>query len=86
MTVDEILADVREGLGLIDEEVLVNVIVIGEYVTLDPDAEQPGRRRLAVVASEECEPWSVIGMLEFCKLREVAAVTGVQGITGDDDD
>lgn len=74
MTVDEILADPRAALGLTNDEVLVNVIVLGEYVTLDQDAEQPNRRRLAMHASDELEPWTSIGMLRFAQLREHRAV------------
>lgn len=74
MTVDEILADVRGALGLVDSEVLVNIIVIGEYVTLDENAEQPDRRRLAMHSSDELEPWTSIGMLRFAQMREDNAV------------
>jgi len=70
MTVDEIVADVRAALSLGDDEVLVNLIVLGEYVTLDPGAEQPNRRRLAMTSSDELEPWTSIGMLRFAQMRE----------------
>lgn len=74
MTVDEILADVRAALGLHDDQVLVNVIVLGEFVDLGPEAESPERRRLAMVSSDELEPWTSIGMLRFAQLRENDAV------------
>lgn len=74
MTVDEIVDDVRQALGLSDRQVLVNVIVMGEYVDLDPGAEQPERRRLSVQVSDELEPWTAIGMLQFCQMRENDAV------------
>lgn len=74
MTVDEIVADVRAALGLTDDQVLVNVIVLGEYVDLDPAAESPDRRRLAMQSSDELEPWTAIGMLRFAQMRENDAV------------
>lgn len=74
MTVDEITANVREALGLADTDVLVNVIVMGEYVTLDQDADSPDRRRLAMTSSDELEPWTSIGMLRFAQMREDNAV------------
>ena len=74
MTVDEIIADVRDALALTEDQVLVNVIVMGEYVDLDPDAEQPDRRRLAIQVSDELEPWTSIGMLRFAQMREDGAV------------
>ena len=82
MTVDEIVADVRNALGLSDDQVLVNVIVMGEYVDLDPAAEQPERRRLAIQVSDELEPWTSIGMLRFAQMREDEAV----GDAWDDDE
>lgn len=74
MTVDEIVADVRRALGLSDDQVLVNVIVMGEYVDLAPEAESPERRRLAMQSSDELEPWTSIGMLRFAQMRESDAV------------
>lgn len=74
MLADDVVTDVRRALGLRDSQVLVNVIVIGEYVDLDPDVESPERRRLAMVASDELEPWTSIGMLEFAKMREQRGV------------
>lgn len=74
MTVDEVVADVRAALGLADDQVLVNVIVIGEYVDLDPDVHEPQRRRLAMQSSDELEPWTSIGMLRFAQMRENDAV------------
>ena len=75
MTVDEIVADLRAALGLGDTDVLVNIIVMGEFVTLDQDADQPDRRRLSYLASDELEPWTSIGMLRFAQMREDHAVT-----------
>jgi hypothetical protein len=74
MTVDEVLADVRAALGLNSDEILVNVIVLGEYVTLSADAVSPDRRRLAFHASEELEPWTSIGMLRFAQTQEHQAI------------
>jgi hypothetical protein len=74
VNVDEIIADVRDALGLTDDQVLVNVVVLGEYVDLDPAAESPERRRMAMTSSDELEPWTSIGMLEFAKMREHRAV------------
>lgn len=74
MTVDEIVADIREALGLGAGDVLVNIIVMGEYVTLDQDATNPDRRRLCYLASDELEPWTSIGMLRFAQMREDNAV------------
>ena len=74
VNVDEVLADPRGALGLTDDEVLVNVIVLGEYVSLAADAEEPNRRRLTMVSSDELEPWTSIGMLRFAQMRENAAV------------
>lgn len=74
MTVDEIIADVRTALGLDPDEILVNVIVLGEFVTLSPDADSPERRRLAFQASEELEPWTSIGMLRFAQMQEHRAI------------
>lgn len=75
MTVDEIVADIRDALSLGNDDVLVNIIVMGEYVTLDQDAEHPDRRRLAYLASDELEPWTSIGMLRWAQMREDAAIT-----------
>jgi len=83
MTVDEVVADVRAALGLADTDVLVNIIVIGEYVTLDQDAVSPERRRLAMHASDELEPWTSIGMLRFAQMREDNAV---RDFLNDEDD
>lgn len=74
MNTDEILSDPRSALGLDDDQVLVNVIVLGEYVDLGPDVDRPERRRLAVTSSDELEPWTSIGMLEFAKMIEHTAV------------
>jgi hypothetical protein len=74
VTVDEIIADVRDALGLEPDEILVNVIVLGEYVTLASDAVSPERRRLAFQASEELEPWTSIGMLRFAQMQEHRAI------------
>lgn len=70
MNVDEIVSNVREALDLSESQILVNVIVIGEYVELDGDAPSPERRRLAMTSSDELEPWTSIGMLEFAKMLE----------------
>ena len=85
MTVDEICADLRVALGLLDEEILVNVIVLGEYVTLDQDADSPDRRRLGYVASNELEPWTSIGMLRFAQMQEYQAVASFLSDDEDDD-
>lgn len=74
VNVDEVLGDVRGALGLGEDEILVNVIVLGEYVSLAADAYEPNRRRLCMVASDELEPWTSIGMLRFAQMRENAAV------------
>lgn len=79
MTVDEIIADLPAALGLGSDAVLVNVIVMGEYVTLDQDAESPDRRRLSYIASDELEPWTSIGMLRFAQMREDDAVKDAWG-------
>lgn len=71
MTVDEIADDIRTALGLTSEEILVNVIVLGEFVTLDQEAEHPERRRMAIQVSDELEPWTSIGMLRFAQMREM---------------
>jgi len=76
MTVDEIAANIREALGLDDDEVLVNVIVMGEYVTLAAGAAYPERRRISMISSDELEPWSSIGMLRFAQMREDAKLRG----------
>lgn len=74
MTVDEVAADIRAALGLTESDILVNIIVLGEYVTLDQDADDPDRRRLAMTSSDELEPWTSIGMLRFAQMREDKAV------------
>ncbi len=74
MDCNEILDDPRRALSLEDDQVLVNVIVLGEYVDLAEDAESPNRRRLAMTSSDELEPWTSIGMLEFAKMREHNAI------------
>lgn len=86
MTTDEIIAYPREALGLAEHEVLVNVIVLGEYVTLDDTEYEPNRRRLAMVSSDELEPWTSIGMLRFAQLRENAAVRDAWDDDDEDED
>ncbi len=84
MNVDEIVADVRVGLGLTENEVLVNIIVMAEYVDLRPDAYAPNRRRLAFVSSDELEPWTAIGMMEYGKMREERGLRDADEYEGDD--
>ena len=71
---DEILTDPRSALELADTDVPVSVIVLVEYIDLDPDAERPESKRLAMISSDELNPWTTIGMLEFAKLTENAAI------------
>lgn len=74
MNVDDVVADVRAALELNDDDVLVNVIVVGEYITLAEDAENPDRRRLAYLSSDELEPWTAIGMLRYVQMLEDQAI------------
>lgn len=83
MTADEVLANPFVALSLPDDCIVVSAVVVVEYVEPGSD-DRPDRRRLAWVASDELNPWTSIGIWEFLKQREIAAVAGFVEPTGDD--
>lgn len=84
MIATELLDGPYEALNLPENSFVVSAIVVVEYV--EPNSEnRPTRRRLAWCASDELNPWTSIGIWEFLKQHEVAAIAGfVEGTDGND--
>lgn len=85
-TVDEALADPRAALGLSDTDIPVNIIIMAEFVTLDDAEPCPDRRRLAMMSSDELEPWTSIGMLRMGQMREMRTLDDDYDFFPTDDD
>ena len=68
----EVIAAVEPLLTLGENDRVVSVVIIAEYMTLDSSEPRPDSRRLVTFATDNVTPWQAMGMCAFMAAEQAA--------------